>query len=486
MKARIAGLKTAAPVTGSCVALENHGTHSTVKLRVGSPIADDTAQVFNVVPDTGSDFTIVPSCLCKSSGHCLEEDNCFTGTNRSATFKLKKFSKDGSPSYDGIIRSDDIISDIQITFGSGPIEAVIATDFVQVGSVRALMNESLLLMVDNHLHIGSFEGILGLGLPAPPASAPLASGNASDASSMPTGFLETANISHFSICFNDAMNGTSQDGALRLGPSMPADAIMLGSIGTVHWGLDFRGISVGSATAEVAFCGASDKHGPNQKTACGIIPDSGSTLMMGDKKHLVKLFDQLCDQWDRCSQRATALPGMHKHEVFQEVLADCDQWSVDGNLSEMPSIHFHVAGADGTEQVLELSGFDYVLESDKEEMEVIRASVWGIRVELEIPTDRRRKVCSPAFAAMPYNTEANGPVWVFGTPLFYKFQVFYDLKASPPAMAFVSAPCGSCSSPASLLTASIVSRKSANSGEGRVRQFHGRMRLPSLNTSLPL
>merc|ERR1719506_2031295 len=38
-----------------------------------------------------------------------------------------------------------------------------------------------------------------------------------------------------------------------------------------------------------------------------------------------------------------------------------------------------------------------------------------------------RAVCMPAFGVMDFKTATNGPVWIMGTPLFYAFQVHFDL-----------------------------------------------------------
>merc|ERR1719215_1074585 len=78
------------------------------------------------------------------------------------------------------------------------------------------------------------------------------------------GFLQEAGVPRFSMCFN-----YNEDGVLRLGG--PEPKLTLGSVGKSHWGLDFRG-----------FCSEASKK-PGQETACGVIPDSGSTLMMGPK-----------------------------------------------------------------------------------------------------------------------------------------------------------------------------------------------------------
>jgi len=71
----------------------------------------------------------------------------------------------------------------------------------------------------------------------------------------------------------------------------------------------------------------------------------------------------------------------------------------------------------------------------------------------DIPVDRssnatsKGKVCLPAFGTMDYNTRANGPVWILGTPLFYQFVVGYDVSTNPPSISFsdqTKTPCGTC------------------------------------------
>merc|ERR1719183_3197193 len=53
-----------------------------------------------------------------------------------------------------------------ITFGSGPIQGIVAKDMAKVGNLSVNMTSGLLLMTGQKLKMeGSFEGILGLGLP---------------------------------------------------------------------------------------------------------------------------------------------------------------------------------------------------------------------------------------------------------------------------------------------------------------------------------
>jgi len=69
----------------------------------------------------------------------------------------------------------------------------------------------------------------------------------------------------------------------------------------MHWGVDFQGLSVGDAQAKVLFCDPSEKE-EHQETACGLIPDSGTTLMMGPQAHVDKLYKSLCENWERCKE----------------------------------------------------------------------------------------------------------------------------------------------------------------------------------------
>merc|ERR1719291_1383148 len=117
----------------------------------------------------------------------------------------------------------------------------------------------------------------------------------------PRGFLEQVNIPRFSMCFNDG-----DDGVLRIG-GPPLGKTSHGGMGTAHWGVDFRGISIGhEKAAPVEFCRPSQMV-QGQKSPCGAIPDSGTTLMMGPAAHIEMLLDEICEQWPRCKSNFTKL-----------------------------------------------------------------------------------------------------------------------------------------------------------------------------------
>eukprot|EP00930_Biecheleria_cincta_P047324 TRINITY_DN32785_c0_g1_i1.p1 TRINITY_DN32785_c0_g1~~TRINITY_DN32785_c0_g1_i1.p1 ORF type:complete len:550 (-),score=117.83 TRINITY_DN32785_c0_g1_i1:253-1902(-) len=254
----------------SCSPLKNHDTFSTVEVLIGTP-----PQKFDLVADTGSNDVIVQSCVCQESGFCPKEfGKCFRGTNKSTSFVMhhSAYSQDTTA--------------LLLSFGSGQIMAVPVTDKVKVGNNEAYMNDSLLLMVKHGLRLqGQFEGILGLGRP-------MAKGQ-KQINDVP-GFLEKANVDQFSMCFKYKGDGV-------LGLRTPPQQKAMGSVGALHWGLDFRGISVGNANHKVSFCSPDSKQ-PGQETACGVIPDSGTTLMMGPEKQILSLYDDMCERWDRCKK----------------------------------------------------------------------------------------------------------------------------------------------------------------------------------------
>mmetsp|Transcript_29178 Transcript_29178/g.51018 ORF Transcript_29178/g.51018 Transcript_29178/m.51018 type:complete len:722 (-) Transcript_29178:128-2293(-) len=591
----------------SCEKLINHGTHFTVELEVGTP-----PQIFGVVADTGSDAILIPSCQCVEDAYCSNESRCFTGTNTSSTFSYKK-NKKGNP-----------LNSIKMMFGSGPVEAVVASDTVRVGNVKVMMKDAVLLMTDHMLNIkGPFEGILGLGLPAShmksglyrrstdsesgslksagsdcggshraakyaqSAHRPVDShhqrhGKDSSAGDGPTvdyspmmnvalphkvavevepsasllqvtkplqkkvhlahgtqedswsgskkmskgknsakgnnsagivvkGFAESAGIDRFSMCFNDGAPGV-----LRL----QSEKVKLshGSVGQVHWGLDFRGIGIGNTEVPVKICQEMSKKG-NQTTPCGAIPDSGTTALMGPKEHILALYESICDGWDRCKKNHTAYMKARKdaHEaavrdynvdpfelanatkgmIFQMLLMDCHTWWENRTgLDELPDLNFYVRGVNGTEQTLLLHGWSYVIETFEKDFTTIYKEIEGVGT---MPVGRNftggsHKVCSPAFSTMDYQTEKNGPVWILGTPIFYEYQVGYDYKAQPPAISFDDTECGTCEKQSLMAVDSkrvrpsegLLAHSSTRSRGRRPRQVLGKFRMPSIDTSLPL
>lgn len=457
-----------------CSPLKNHQSHSTLRVQVGTPKPDRAAQFFDLIADTGSSSIIVTNCMCKKNACSSYSSPCFKGTN-SSTFSVPKDSEgDATPT--------------SMTFGSGQIFAVLATDTVSVGSVKAVMNNSLLMLYDHQLDAGitNFEGIFGVGIPN--HNGALRDTGAS--------WLKVAEVARFSMCFS----GLTEDGMFKM--NTPAQSNAMGSIGTMHWGLDFRGISLGPTSAPVAFCDPAKKL-EHQKTACGMIPDSGTTLILGPRSQVSQLYASLCDAWPRCAEKFAAynasvhseehessifdstvarvlkrwgLPipnrapwslspeeqAMHDKELlFKRLLSSCAQWArTTADLdTQLPPIHLHVAGTEGHSQTLLLTGSSYVVAAES-------PGSW---------------TCMPFFGSYDYKTAQNGPIWIVGTPLFYEYEVHYDLSSSPPSMSFTKSSCGSCSSDSSGLPTVSLAKKS-----NTIRQHDVPVRMPNYDTSLPL
>merc|ERR1719478_601148 len=134
-----------------------------------------------------------------------------------------------------------------------------------------------------------------------------------------------------------------------------------------------------------------------------------------------------------------------KAMIFQRLLFDCRDWIHEGaGLAELPPLHFHVAGANNTQQTLQLHPWAYVLEVQEHQFKYVYGNMPGIG---KVPMGKKytgavRQVCQPAIAPMEFHTSMHGPVWIFGTPLFYEYQVGYNIASR--GISFHNAPCGSC------------------------------------------
>merc|ERR1719171_2670190 len=111
-------------------------------------------------------------------------------------------------------------------------------------------------------------------------------------------------------------------------------------------------------------------------------------------------------------------------------------------LDELPPLHLHLAGSDGKKQTILLEGAAYIIETEEEEVHPVEKTFMGMPVQVAEKTGNKTKVCAPAFGEMDMQTEAHGPVWILGSPLFYDYTVNYELNERKPALAFTKAPCG--------------------------------------------
>jgi len=136
--------------------------------------------------------------------------------------------------------------------------------------------------------------------------------------------------------------------------------------------------------------------------------------------------------------------------LFQKLLLTCNDFvnASHGLDQELPPLHFHLAGANGKKQTLKLAGADYIFEMLENDIKHVKKNLFGVfpvDIILQNKSAPKKRVCSPAFGSMNMNTTLNGPVWIFGLPIFFKFQVGYELTTKPPSMSFTEEACGSCS-----------------------------------------
>lgn len=303
------------------------------------------------------------------------------------------------------------------------------------------------------------------------------------------GFDYASKVARFSMCFNDM----GADGALHLQVRKSDNALL--SVGEQHWGLDFRGISVGSGTdavhneggllespggSDVKFCTPAEKE-KGQKTACGAIPDSGTTLFMAPMDHITKLFGEICDKWKRCNTAVNEGLQNEKLMIFKMLLHECSSWvgkngKKNTTLNELPDLHFHLAGKDGKTQTISLTGDDYIIETMEDEVEMVTRNVFGMPLKIPHKTGKMKRVCTPAFSSMEMHTKENGHVWILGAPMFYKYTVTYDNNVKKPSIGFDKHK--HCGCPSAKKPGSLVASDASQTASG-MRELHSPPRLPS-------
>jgi hypothetical protein len=251
-------------------------------------------------------------------------------------------------------------------------------------------------------------------------------------------------------------------GALRM--NLPPFEEPIANIGVLHWGFDFRGFSVGErggAPREGSVVGGTETMQEGMDSPCGIIPDSGSTFIMGPAEQVSQLEASICSEWPRC--RASGTPSSY---LFKKVLSNCSAWLTEhSGLEEVPSLFFRVRGTQGGEKQFELTSWAWVNEQEV-------AGLFG-----------PAKVCTSALGTMEYATQKNGPIWIFGSPLFYEYEVGYDLQSRQ--ISLHSGGCAGCPTSEADDHGPVSLASSVARGR-RPRPMQGTPRAPYIDPKLPL
>lgn len=353
-------------------------------------------------------------------------------------------------------------------FIGGDVNVKIVTDMVALGQVSVLMTEGLLEMTD--LHTGdfppNFEGVLGLGPPLQQS----VSGEFTEKN-----FLNEAKFGYFSFCLRDS--DVTAGGTLQIeGPQTTAK--QLSNIGETHWDLGFNGVSIGDGTSSrMSFCSPSGIP-KTQETPCHGIPDSGTTLIHAPPSHLDELMGGICDAWPRCVTAAGGSP--RKSQVFMTLLNECSFWIHEGEgLDELPTLQFHVTGADGIEEPIAISPWAYVVQMPFRLYQTHAKSLLAVAGMQPTEPEYHKSpmdsaMCAPAFGPVDLQSGRNGPLWIFGTPLFYEHVVQYNL--SPQTIAFERGECGTCD--AGTGDQFFESWANGTAAQHRVRRLSSPPRLP--------
>jgi hypothetical protein len=176
----------------------------------------------------------------------------------------------------------------------------------------------------------------------------------------------------------------------------------------------------------------------------------------------------------------------NRSRAFQHLLLDCNNYTSDshGLDEDLPPLHFHLAGSNGKRRKLTLPGASYVYETMEDEMEYVHKNLFGIfPVDVPVPTGKKKRVCTPAFGAMNMSLYP-GPVWILGQPIFYEFQVGYEMSSETPSISFTKESCGSCENgEVKNDPVSLVSQRRA--GVRRPVLVRGPARLPSFDFYQP-
>merc|ERR1719379_227628 len=131
-----------------------------------------------------------------------------------------------------------------------------------------------------------------------------------------------------------------------------------------------------------------------------------------------------------------------------------------------------------------MAGAGYVEETLQHELSHVVKHLAGLgNVSVPVKGTKTKKVCTPAFGPHAYDTKLNGPVWVIGLPLFYEYQVGYDLTTTPPGIGFSEEKCGSCGHPKKKPPITIPLLEEGETAVRQPRFVTGPRRMPNIDVN---
>lgn len=513
----------------SCTEIDNHGTYFSVPLLWGSG-----QEKVDVIVDTGSNTLVVTDCYCGSS--CRVSDGMCVVPDLSSSYDLhcqKNASSEGTPQIATIMYGSGAIAgyiaEDTVTVGTLTLTAKmlvvqvsylnIATPFQGILGLGLPLNKTELeqMSVQASAEAGGSGESSQIqrhpGVPETEASRKLRRPNlraparadaveqvageseipglpdtdwvrddvtcgttiAMDSTSIEAsaegagyvdGLLEQSNAQRFSMCFND---GTTP-GVLRINQPKADPQDTLENIGFFHWGLGLHGITVaGEKLANLC----TEQTG-NMSSPCGLIPDSGTTLITAPASLIFELKASICDRWTACAAVSSQYPGITTEErakVFDLLLTSCGDLMNDTATIDdiLPPIEFIASGPDPNRTLnLKLPPWAYILES----------------IQHDVLTGETFTSCEAMFGVMEYETVNNGPIWILGTSLFYQYTVGFEYDPVQPAISFTPrtvSPCGSCGM---ALTAMDGEQRAQQ--RRPLRQKRGEPLYPRVDTTQPL
>lgn len=251
----------------------------------------------------------------------------------------------------------------------------------------------------------------------------------------------------------------------------------LSNVGKFHWGLNFQGLSVGEGASPAIFCGPDSKK-PEMDSPCSIIPDSGSTMIMGPYQDVANLEGNLCAKWPRCAALAESQKTRPSAILFRAVLNNCSQWlTPDDGFSEIPSVFLHIKAADGVTRPFELTSWAWLAQKLIQDGGVREAVS-----EQVLPHSGGTLICMSSFEGIQEDTDtpSNGPTWIFGAPLFFDYNVKYEMQSRH--MELEQSECAPCSSEGE--DTNLMTKQKTRSRVPRTMQ--GNPRIPYIDMRIPL